>query len=77
MYVIISESKHASQVSEEIIVKYNMQLLVMVVVVVIVVVVQGGGRGWGDGGGGGDIMRQSALCSILSKIYPSIAENDL
>lgn len=66
MYVIISECKHATQVSKEI-----------KVVMVVVVVVQGGGWGWGDGGDGYDTMRQSALCLILNKIYPSIAENDL
>jgi hypothetical protein len=38
--------------------------------------------GYGSGGGGGDgdgydIMRQSAMCLILNKIYPNIAKNDL
>ena len=37
----------------------------------------GCGRGWAGGGGGGDVMRQSALCLILNKIYSNIAENDL
>ena len=53
-----------------------MQLVVMVVVVVVVAV-EGAGRGWAGGGGGGDVMRQSALCLILNKIYSNIAENDL
>lgn len=83
MYVILSECKHGTQVSKEIKVKYSMQLVVMVVVVVVVVM-QDGGRVWGDGDGGGrsgggegDTIRHSALCLLLNKIYPNIAENDL
>jgi hypothetical protein len=37
----------------------------------------GGGCGGGGGGGGGDVMRQSALCLILNKIYSNITEYDL
>jgi len=81
VYAIISECKHATQVSKEIKVKYSVQLVVMVVVVVVLVVVvvvmQSGGWGWGDGGDGYDTMRQSALCLIFNKLYPNIAENDL
>jgi hypothetical protein len=36
-----------------------------------------GGYGSGGGSGDGGVMRQSALCLILNKIYSNIAEYDI
>jgi hypothetical protein len=35
------------------------------------------GSGSGGGGCGGGVIRQSALCLILNKIYSSVAEYDI